>query len=408
MRTIFFLLLFSVNFLLEVNAQWQTIPKSIDTYQWTPYRQFIINPFLNQMWFVTDTRAVVLENDGTFIKFSDIELGSLWSGDQIQFAFTPNHIYYARDFFGLYSFDGYLSQEEYAFTGYQGKIRNSGGESVFILQVEPNTTYVEFNEAFVDTPYRGAYNMAVKNNFMYVSFSSYSNIAYFTTPGTSDIVYIHTDPDYVGGNYNEMKFSRLTDSLFVAGKNGISFAYNYDFLDSITPNNTTGMPSANVLEIEFDQNDRLWAVFGDATDTPFGLAKLEGSTWTNFYDSNNSPIDFSTFYGLEIDTLGNVWVVDGSALHTLLTPNSPTWLGLQSLDKASPLLIQPNPVSESLTISGYSEALIGNQAILLDLSGKTIMGFTLNAMQYNLDVSSLKSGLYLLKINSYTEKIIIK
>jgi hypothetical protein len=244
---------------------------------------------------VRDESAAVIENDGTFRRFTDTELGTTWTHDEMMFAFTPNHIYYARDYFGLFSFDGYVSQEQYNFTGYQGKIKSSGGESVFILQVEPYNTYVEFNESFVDTPYRGGTDMAVKNNFIYVT-SSYFDIEYFTTPGAPDYVSIHTDPDYVGGYFNEMKFSRLSDTLYVAGKNGISFAYNYDFLDTITPNNTIGMPSANVLEIEFDHNDSIWAVFGDESDNPISLAKLEGNTWTNYYDSNNSPIDFSTFY----------------------------------------------------------------------------------------------------------------
>jgi hypothetical protein len=349
-----------------------------------------------------------LENDGTFIKFSETELGSLWSGDQLQFAFTPNHIYYARDYFGLYSFDGYMSQEEYPFTGYQGKIRSSGGESVFILQVEPYTTYIEFNEAFVDTPYRGAFNMAVKNNFMYVSFSSNSNIAYYTTPGTSDYAYIHTDQNYVVGNYNEMKFSRFSDTLYVAGKKGISYAYDYDFLDTITPNNTINMPSPNVLEIEFDHNDSLWAVFGDVNDTPFALAKLEGDTWTNHFDNSNSPIDFSNFYGLEIDTLGNLWVADLNYLHTFLTPNSPTWLGLHDNGKSNQFNLFPNPATTTFTISGIPASTLGEKATLKDLSGKIVMEFELNEQNQLVDVSQLRKGIYILQIGESTEKIIIE
>jgi hypothetical protein len=400
------LLLFLL-FTMNLNAQWQTIPKSIHTYQWNPSNQFILNPFLNQLWFVRDESAVVLENDGTFNKFTT-QLGTLWSGDNLAFAFTPNNIYFARDVFGLSLFDGYIEQGVYGFSNYSGKLRTDN-ESVFILQTDASSHYIEYSPSFIDSPfYRVATNMAVKNGYMYVDLGSFSSVGYYSTPGTSDFVYIHTDPDYVGGNYNEMKFSRLSDTLYVAGKNGISFAYNYDFLDTITPNNTTGMPSANVLEIEFDQNDRLWAVFGDATDTPIGLAKLDGSTWTNFFDSNNSPIDFSTFYGMEIDTLGNVWIVDGSALHTLLTPNSPGWLGLHSLDKASPLLIQPNPASESFTISGYPAAYIGNHGVLCDVNGQTILEFRLNNAQHVLDVSSLSSGFYFVKIGDRTQKIRIK
>lgn len=380
-----------------LGQNWISLSKA-DFYKCTPTNQFIINPFSNDIWFVSDSKVSTINSNGQAIQFGNNELGELWTGDNLCFGFSQGHIYFSKSLEGLYSFDSYSRSLEFISTEIDFITTNcdtvytlSGTQNMF--KHTPNST--------TDAMY-GLSDVKAKNQFMY-----FNSGVIGRKDGLSS-VYLHLDPEYMIAPINEFKFTRKTDTLFVAQTKGISFAYSYDFLDTITPNNTIGMPSANVLEIEFDQNDRLWAVFGDGTHTPFGLAKLEGSTWTNFYDSNNSPIDFSTFYGLEIDTLGNVWVVDGSALHTLLTPNSPAWLGLQSLDKASPLLIQPNPASESLTISGYSEALIGNQAILLDLSGKTIMGFTLNAMQYNLDVSSLKSGLYLLKINSYTEKIIIK
>lgn len=55
------------------------------------------------------------------------------------------------------------------------------------------------------------------------------------------------------------------------------------------------MPSPNVLEIEFDDKDSLWAVFGDANDVPFAISKLEVNTWTSRFDNTNSPIDFPTF-----------------------------------------------------------------------------------------------------------------
>lgn len=377
------------------SQNWQSVSRtSICPYQWTPLNQFIINPFLNQLWFVRDESAAVIENDGTFRRFTNTELGTTWTNDEMMFAFTPNHIYYARDYFGLFSFDGYVSQEQYAFTGYQGKIRSSGGESVFILQVEPYNTYVEFNESYVDTPYRGGKDMAVKNNFIYVT-SSYFDIEYFTTPGAPDYVSIHTDPDYVGGYFNEMKFSRLSDTLYVAGKNGISFAYNYDFLDTITPNNTFGMPSANVLEIEFDHNDSIWAVFGDAYDNPIGLAKLEGNTWTNFYDSNNSPIDFTTFYGMEIDTLGNVWVVDYNALHTLLTPNSPQWLSNEEIVDNERISIYPNPTNGNLSISAPSDI---TKVSILDMTGSTIN--TIDNPQITIDLTSLSKGVYFILIET--------
>jgi hypothetical protein len=185
-------------------------------------------------------------------------------------------------------------------------------------------------------------------------------------------------------------------------------AYYYDILDTITPNNTINMPSPNVLEIEFDDKDSLWAVFGDVNDTPFALAKLEGNTWTNRFYNSNSPIDFSNFYGLEIDTLGNLWVADLNYLHTFLTPNSPAWLGLHDNGKTNPFNLFPNPAKTSFTISGFSPSFLGEKATLKDLSGKIVMEFLLNQLNQKVDVSQLRKGIYLLQIGESTEKISIE
>jgi ligand-binding sensor domain-containing protein len=195
---------------------------------------------------------------------------------------------------------------------------------------------------------------------------------------------------------NTMRFQRFTDSIYVGTTKGLMFAFNYDVLDTITPNNTTNMPSPNVLEIEFDHFDSLWAVFGDVNDVPFAIAKLEGSTWTNVFDASNSPIDFSNFLGLEIDTLGNLWVADNMALHTLLTPNSPSWLGLNDNELVQNLNVYPNPATDQLTIS--SSTVNKNNYILFDPQGRKVLEGSLTGTTTQLDLSKLARGNYLLQI----------
>jgi hypothetical protein len=166
-----------------------------------------------------------------------------------------------------------------------------------------------------------------KDTFYYISDGT-SSIAYFANGNHGNVVSItnNGDPEYLGVLFYDIKYTRRTDSLYVGGKKGISIAYNYDFIDTITPNNTSNMPSSHVLEMEWDLNDSLWAVFGDANENAIALAKLEGNTWTNIYNASNCPIDFSTFIGMEIDTLGTIFVVDENAIHALTNPNSPAWL----------------------------------------------------------------------------------
>jgi hypothetical protein len=404
MRTLIQLIIICVIGNGNVYSQtWQSISKT-GTFETAPFRQFSIDPYSNKIWLIHDTKVSVVENDGTINIFTDAELGPLWSNDNIHFTFTPTDIYYGVDLYGLFTFTGYSS------TVFDSNIIDfidisSNSDTIYVTKGFPDG-FVKYTAGGSHVFYKYYSKINAKHNFFYGHDGS--SLIYHFDQLTNTQVNITSDPNYLSGIFHDTKFSRNSDTLYVGGKKGISYAYNYDFLDTITPNNTTNMPSPNVLEIEFDHLDNLWAVFGDVNDVPFALAKLEGNTWTNMFDTSNSPIDFSNFLGLEIDTLGNLWVADNMYLHTLITPNSPAWLGLQSLDMASPLLIQPNPASESLTISGYSEALIGNEAVLLDLSGKPIMDFTLNALQYNLDVAALKGGLYFLKIKNYTQKIIIK
>jgi hypothetical protein len=148
------------------------------------------------------------------------------------------------------------------------------------------------------------------------------------------------------------------------------------------------------LEIEFDDKDSLWAVFGDVNDTPFALAKLEGNTWTNRYDNSNSPIDFSNFYGLEIDTLGNLWVADLNYLHTLLTPNSPAWLGLHDNGKTNHFNLFPNPATKTIHLEGITEE---DQVIIFDFQGNKC---PIQRNGNNLNIESLPRGLYLISVNT--------
>jgi hypothetical protein len=385
-----------IGFVLHMHGNtqtWHSINK-VESYLQTPYRQFIINPFTNDIWLIHDTRVALIKNNGQLQLFEENELGDLYTGIKLKFTFTPTHTYYCKNSYGLFSFDNNISQSKFVFNNYLGKAY-SDSESVFILGVNPSGNYVEYNPLYIDVTDRTAQNMAVKNGYTYVDFGSGSTIAYYPTTGMNNFLFIHNDNDYVGGNYNEMKFSRNSDTLFVAGKKGISKAYNYDFFDTITPNNSTNMPSPNILEIEFDHNDSLWAVFGDNNDVPFAIAKLEGYTWTNLIDANNSPIDFTAFYGLEIDTLGNLWVADDDAMHTLLTPNSPEWLNTPEILDIIQLEVFPNPFNDVLTIRSVSKSIKSIE--MTDVNGRIIYEKSPNAIAFDIQTAQWQRGIYFLK-----------
>ena len=365
MKKLILLLLISIAF--GVNAQtWQSIHR-VESFQQSAINQFIINPYSNDIWLVGIDQMAVIENDGDINVFPRTASPPFLMGSYLFMAFTPDHTYYAHDDYGLFTFDNYNPQLILSFTDYAGIIRTNN-DTVFVLRVGSSETLYKYTQASTTTFGWPLIDIASKNSFFYGNLSS---PIYFINQSTSSYEYLYNDPEYLYAAHNEMKFTRNTDTLYVAGKLGISKVYNYDVFDTITPNNTIAMPSPNVLEMEWDTEDNLWAVFGDASDKPFAIAKLENDTWTNYFDGNNSPINFNTFYGLEIDTLGNVWVTDQNWLHTLLTPNSPAWLNVDELNIDNSFEVYPNPSNGSFTIATKEIQNISTIEIV-DLMGRTV------------------------------------
>jgi len=170
---------------------------------------------------------------------------------------------------------------------------------------------------------------------------------------------------------NTFKFKPGTDSLFVATSLGISIANTTYFVDSITPNNTSNMPSASIMEFEFDTNNNIWALFGTDFWNLTHLAFLDRSTgqWSSIYDDSNSPIDFSRPLSLEVDGSDNVWISTYNKLH-ILEINPPTWLGLEEASVEN-VVIYPNPTNGEITIQTDMNTEIETIQIL-DLNGRVV------------------------------------
>lgn len=387
MRFISLLLFFTF---IHAHAQtWQSIHKN-QFGNTTPWNQFVINPYTNDIWMVNDNKAAVIQNNGSIELLNQTQLGVLWNGSDLEFAFTPNEVFFMKSTFGLFQFANasntlvYSEPNIYSITANQDTVYILGGGTILKYT----------NGAAFDSYIPGS-DIIVKNTFLYTDNGLLGQAVGFTTNT------LLNDPQYLLASINDKKFQRNTDTLYVGTTKGIMYAYNYDILDTITPNNTSNMPSPNVLELEFDHLDQLWAVFGDSTDTPFAIAKLEGSTWTNFIDATNSPIDFSNFLGLEIDTLDNLWVADNLYLHTLLTATSPGWLGVNSNELVSDLEVYPNPAQNTFCIRG---GLYDGGIEIFDLQGRKILS---SATAKNIDISQLNTGQYFVVIEQKANKQVL-
>ena len=85
------------------------------------------------------------------------------------------------------------------------------------------------------------------------------------------------------------------------------------------------------------------------------------------------------------------------------------FLGMaEPIFKENDFVLFPNPATTSFTISGVSASILGEKAILTDLSGKIVMEFQINDLNQQVNVSRLKSGVYFLQIGKSTEKISVE
>jgi hypothetical protein len=387
---IIFLTAFSLN---GVAQSWTSIPKG-NYFSATPFSQFTISPYSNALWAVGYNNVATITQDGVITNYTSSDLGPISINQKQQFIFTSNDIFYIRDSYGLYTFNNGVSVSTYPnFTDYKGISSNL--DTMYIVLNTPNFTK-KYISGMVTDIFQTAPLVLAKDTFYYFS-DGQSYVGYNVNGNTSNSVLLSfNDPDFLQGLFYDVKYTRRTDSLYVGGKKGISMAYNYDFIDTITPNNTTNMPSSHVLEMEWDLNDSLWAIFGDANENAIALAKLEGSTWTNIYNSNNCPIDFSTFIGMQIDTLGTIFVADANAIHALTNPNSPAWLKNLELPKVLELMLSPNPVSDVLTIQHKN--LLNCKVQIVDLQGQLLLEEIPNSSIMTIEVQDWKEGLYIVRV----------
>tara|TARA_R110002072_G_scaffold4095_3_gene28955 strand:- start:276 stop:1535 length:1260 start_codon:yes stop_codon:yes gene_type:complete len=364
-----------------------------------PWNQFEFNPYTNKLWFVSDTRVSIMETDGNFKIIQDNEeLGNMMTGIKLKFAFTPNNIYYASWYESLWTFNNYVTAPVLSgLAGFEDITSNE--DTIYITTPGVGglglRKYTDAGGVIQSNNY--PYRVSSKGIYLYIhKIESSNQVGYLTGPNISDYAILNNDPLYLLANINEVKFSNQTDTLYIAGENGISLAYNYFTVANITPSNTTNMPSSNVLEIDFGANDTLWAVFGDTNGDPFSIAKLSGNTWIDVLDNASSPIDFTNFWGMAIDTLGNPYFIDNQYLHTIISPSSPGWLGLESLSVSNfQTLISPNPSNDKIKIT-YSQKSI-KDIYITDAQGKIVQTLASNSKEVNIDISTWQKGVYFVK-----------
>lgn len=149
---------------------------------------------------------------------------------------------------------------------------------------------------------------------------------------------------------------------------------------------------------EYNEVDGWW-------DT--GIALYDGSDWSH-YSTLNSELPSDTVYQIAVDDNGTKWIATDQGL-AAFNEN-----GLLSTTDHSTLMddivLFPNPAKDFITLK-LPEWLQYSTVDILNIQGRKINTFVVNHNRAQVDVSSLSSGIYLVRIQSdktYTMKKFVK
>lgn len=138
------------------------------------------------------------------------------------------------------------------------------------------------------------------------------------------------------------------------------------------------------FELEKSADGRAFAYLADIT--------ARNTVGTNSYNSkDNNPFAGDNFYRLKIIN------TDGSSKYSQVIKIS--------LHKPQLISVLPNPASTILLVNGIENY---TQLQIVDLTGKTLLQKAIQKSQEEVDVNSLRAGLYFIKISNSTEFITLK
>ena len=359
---------------------------------------FKLDVYRNDLWYIADLTTHKVScfhlNDGTV---DIVDFASGQAGGYFDVAFTPSSAFFMSFNVGLYKINSdYTISIEY--TANYGTHLYQNGDTIYMVHEDGFLRYTE--NGSLGSTYVFERIVAKGTNF-YPSNSYNSSLKKFN--GTGYVSYSTVDNEYLCGQFNDIKFSPYSDTIYVACAAGVSVGVNYDFVDSITPENTINMPSANVLEFEFDLENRMWACFGDVNGDAFALARLDGDTWTNYYDVNNSPINFASYRGIEIDTTGNLWVAATSKTYLLDLGETPVWLGTSEF-KEELITLAPNPALDACVLS--FPTMEERTVSVVNLQGQVLATYTSQTESFSMDLNGWAKGNYLVVIESPNGKTV--
>jgi hypothetical protein len=357
-------------------------------------RYFRINPYNNDIWLTHQHAAQQLTSDGDYFYYNNTNTPLFPAdADFRDFAFTSQYTFVLSGKYGLYQMNG--SNWSLAIPFDEGINMSYNVDTVWCIRMNEN--YMKWYGGFNSSGgYSGCRKAEIKNGVFWAG--NENNGVKLVANDQQSLYSPDTSKLMDWGNW-DMKFYPGTDSLFVANDTGFAIADGITFVDSICTSNCTNMPAGKILEFEFDADKNIWALIGNAgLYVKTGLAHYDVATkvWDQYYDENNSPILFGgTKVSIEMDNLGNLWVIDNLFLWVLDEGNAPAWVGIKENETIS-VSLAPNPTKDIFTVS-----FEGNTAdyTLYEAQGKLIQTSTIISGEC-VSLKDLENGIYFFELKT--------
>ena len=147
--------------------------------------------------------------------------------------------------------------------------------------------------------------------------------------------------------------------------------------------------------------DTLWLTLSTVTD---------GAT-IYYTDNGHEPTASSTEYTAAIKLFEDVTIkaiavkdglIDSDVVEAVYVFNLPT--GIQSLANIEAVSFYPNPANDRITISNANGATL----VITSINGQIVRNLTISSDAYDVDLSNLTSGAYIVKIDGETFTLIVK
>ena len=130
-----------------------------------------------------------------------------------------------------------------------------------------------------------------------------------------------------------------------------------------------------------------------------------GSVESNITEYLDEGLDKGTEYYYKISAVSGTLSSDFSETITISTPLDPTLiLSTENIVKPT-VSVYPNPAIEYIILDNQNSSIV--EATIHDLNGRIIGQFKIHSQNEKLNISNLKSGIYVMKISSFdTEKLV--